>query len=320
MNELDERIRAALDAQAATISTLPARRRLEPDVVHVAPRRWTPPMLAAAVVAVIVVGSAVAFGVAHDDGHRRAVTPGSSGSSVSSPAPSTPSVKPTPSETPSETPTSPAGSAPTLAPGPLVLAPGQVGVWPFADGAQANQWQAAYRSAGTDPWHLDADATAVMFAANYLGFTEMTTVTTRTGSGRDLDIGVGYVGPNNPTAAVVHLVRLGSASDSGWEVVGATSSSISITRPSSGATVGAAITVAGRITGVDENIRVSVRQQGTAPVGQFCCQAAGGDNSPWTVTVHLQASASAGVAAIVASTGGHVQAVERFAVIGVLVG
>jgi hypothetical protein len=79
-------------------------------------------------------------------------------------------------------------------------------------------------------------------------------------------------------------------------------------------------TVGGRITGVDESIRVEVRQPSTArPLGADCCLSAGGTGSkgqPWQSSVSFTGAADP-VLTIVASTGGHVAEVERFTVTAV---
>jgi hypothetical protein len=54
-------------------------------------------------------------------------------------------------------------------------------------------------------------------------------------------------------------------------------------------------------------------------VGSYCCHPAGGQASPWSFTVPFQAT-SGQVVTIVVHAGGHVTAVERFAVTGVRVG
>jgi hypothetical protein len=73
--------------------------------------------------------------------------------------------------------------------------------------------------------------------------------------------------------------------------------------------------VGGHITGVDENIRVAVRQLSTStPIGAYCCLPAG--TGPWHASVAFQ-GATDPTLTIVASTGGHLQQVERFAIQGV---
>ena len=72
----------------------------------------------------------------------------------------------------------------------------------------------------------------------------------------------------------------------------------------------------GKITGVDESIRVTVRSlPAQGPAGTYCCRAAGGTCSPGSARVTFHVTPGA-VITIAASTGGHVAAVERFAVTG----
>ncbi|HVB26460.1 MAG TPA: hypothetical protein VNE21_00960, partial [Mycobacteriales bacterium] len=87
--------------------------------------------------------------------------------------------------------------------------------------------------------------------------------------------------------------------------------------PGYGVSVQSPVTVSGRITGVDENIQVQVHQPSSqSPLGSSCCQSAGGSYVPWSAAVSF-AGASDPVLTIAAATGGHVVAVERFAVTGV---
>ena len=73
----------------------------------------------------------------------------------------------------------------------------------------------------------------------------------------------------------------------------------------------------GRITGVDESIRIDVRQPSSAvPIGTYCCVTAGGDRQPWSARVSFRGATDPALT-IVASTGGHIQGVERFAITGV---
>jgi hypothetical protein len=58
----------------------------------------------------------------------------------------------------------------------------------------------------------------------------------------------------------VHHVRFGPQSDAPWEVVGSDDTTFTVETPAYGALVTSPVTVAGRITGVDENVRVAVRQ------------------------------------------------------------
>jgi hypothetical protein len=120
---------------------------------------------------------------------------------------------------------------------------------------------------------------------------------------------------------VLHLVRFGTDPDSPWEVVGSDDpASFSLDTPAYGSPVTSPITVGGHIVGVDENIKVTVhRLASQAPVGTHCCTPAGmatPTGTDWAATVSFTA-APGDVLTIVAQTGGHLQAVERFAIQGV---
>lgn len=231
-------------------------------------------------------------------------TPGptakSTGPTVTTPAPTT--------TTPNTTPTKP--SPATFRYQPL---------WPFASLADAEAWQAEANPGGHQPWHLDAAYIALAFTRQYLGFTEIDRVIATSVQGSEAWVSVGYRNPNgkNAVAAVLHLARIGSGSDRPWEVVGSRDSTLSIVRPVYGAKVSDQFTVGGRITGVDENIVVQVRQVASKQlVGSIPGVPAGGENQPWSTRVTIT-GATAPALTIVASTGGHVQGVERFAITGV---
>jgi hypothetical protein len=192
-------------------------------------------------------------------------------------------------------------------------------LWPFADIAQANAWQAAYREGGHQPWHLDPAMTAQSFTQGYLGYTELDSVTTQRLSRREAWIGVGYALPNErgpATAAVIHLVRLGDDKDSPWEVVGTDDTMLSLTRPAYGSAITSPVTVGGRISGVDENLRVRILELQSEVVGESDPIPAGGMHTPWSAQVAFTAPQGK-VLTIAVSTGGHVKAVERFAITGV---
>jgi Immunoglobulin-like domain of bacterial spore germination. len=89
-----------------------------------------------------------------------------------------------------------------------------------------------------------------------------------------------------------------------------------LTTPVYGATAASPLLVGGRITGVDESIRVEIRQRtGDVLLGRFCCIPAGGNNTAWSARVPFH-GATDRVVTVVASTGGHLAEVERFAVTG----
>jgi hypothetical protein len=187
-------------------------------------------------------------------------------------------------------------------------------LWPFGSYAEAERWRT--QGGGSQPWHLDAGQTALSFTRSYLGFTEIDQVASTRLDAQGAHVGVGY---RNPTgrlsiAAVLHLVRYGSAKDSPWEVVGSDDTTFTLEQPAYGSRVSSPMTVGGHITGVDENIVVSVlaSQTDRATVARV---PAGGDRSPWTTGP--VSFGQRGVLTIVASTGGHLQQVERFAIQGV---
>jgi hypothetical protein len=229
--------------------------------------------------------------------------PGSAGSSgpapATTPAPSTPGP-------PAQTAGLPAGYLP---------------LFPFADLAGVRAWQASYESGGHQPWHLSPDITATAFAA-FLGYTDVTQVASSAVGRGDAHVAVGIKLPDGTisTAAVIHLVLFGSGQYAPWEVVGTSDTTLTLDRPAYGSTVPSPVTAGGTITGVDESIRVTVHAlSAQAPVGSYCCRAAGGTRSPWSASVTFRA-APGEVITIAAATGGHVAAVERFAVTGARAG
>ena len=190
-------------------------------------------------------------------------------------------------------------------------------LWPFSSLAEVEQWQA--RGEGHSPWHLDAEATALSFTTGYLGFTGVDRIIDSQVGATEAKVTVGYLGdlPEPAPAAVLRLVRYGEGPKAPWEVVGTIDETMTITTPEPNAQVGSPIEVGGRITGVDESIHVQVRDPDRpAPVGDACCLPAGGQNTPWSTTVPVRGSSTATLT-IVAATGGHAAAVERFAVTGV---
>lgn len=114
----------------------------------------------------------------------------------------------------------------------------------------------------------------------------------------------------NHPAHARHRVRI-----QGREVDDDLTSDITLTTPRYGATVSSPMRVGGRITGVDESIRVGVYQWSSSPgmpIGEHCCQPAGGQSTPWTTTVSYS-GATEPVLVITASTGGHLHAIEQMA-------
>lgn len=191
---------------------------------------------------------------------------------------------------------------------------GYVPMWPFGSEAEA--------AAAMADWHDDPAATALRFARDFLGFTELDRTTGTDVVGDEAWVGVGAALPDGRprTAATVHLARFGSGENAPWEVVGSRDTVLTLERPAYGSAVGEIFQAGGTISGVDESLRVQVRQIGrTDVVGGFCCLPAGGQQTPWTVPV-AAAGAAPGPLTVVVYTGGHVAEVETFAVTGVIVG
>ena len=199
---------------------------------------------------------------------------------------------------------------------------GYVPLFPFGNLAAVRAWQASYASGGHQPWHLDADQTALAFTQGYLGFSQINKVVAHTISGGDAHVTVGLTLPDGQVnhAAIIHLVKFGPGRHAPWEVVGTDDTTLTLDIPAYGGTATSPVTIGGKITGVDENLRAEVHRLGSSsPAGSYCCQPAGGQATPWSLTVPFHA-ASGQVITIVVHTGGHVAAVERFAVTGVRVG
>ena len=192
-------------------------------------------------------------------------------------------------------------------------------LWPFRTQAEADAWRDQYEAQGSQPWHLDAEQTALSFTTGFLGFGEIDRVVGSDVRDREAWVSVGYDPGSGQlsTSAVVHLVRFGTGDDAPWEVVGTRDTDLTLETPGYGSGVSSPITVGGRITGVDESLRVQVRQPSSeAPIGESCCLPAGGEATPWQTTVSFSGATDPALT-IVVSTGGHVQGVERFAITGV---
>jgi hypothetical protein len=227
-------------------------------------------------------------------------------------------VRSTTASAPTSTPGVPVGT-PTASPTPTAsVTPFRYQpLWPFASTAAAAAWQRAYRDGGKQPWHLDAEQTALSFTTGFLGFTEVNKVVSRSVQGDDARIAVGYErsgGGSLAVAAELHLVRIGQGADAPWQVVGTVDTTLTLDRPRYGATVTSPLTASGLITGVDESIRLEVRQpSSTRPIGTSCCVPAGGTSRPWSAVVTFKGATDPALT-LVASTGGHAQSVERFAI------
>lgn len=331
MNTVDDRIAAALRARAGSVTeddltpAVPPSHRVVP--LDRARTRWAVPLLAAAITGILAVATVTAVQLNRSTGHPagpvpqpsvslRPVPPSTVAPTIVAPAPSgTPTpVRSTPSQPPSSQP--PSSVAPTPAQ-PFAL--GYEPLWPFTSYAEAEKWRTTVGGFGPWRWHLDAGETAMNFTAN-IGLTDITQVIAVRMNKLGAHVDVGYRDPNGQEriAATLHLVQFGTAKDSPWEVVGSDDTTLSLEQPAYGSRVTSPVTIGGHITGVDENIVVSlIRVIHPADIESkpLARVPAGGDHAAWTTgsvpfTGH-------GVLIILATTGGHVQQVERFAIQGV---
>ena len=193
-------------------------------------------------------------------------------------------------------------------------------LWPFADPADVGRWQRAYRQGGHQPWHLDAGDDR----ARVRRLPRLRRAST------------GWCGPQW-TVGRVRRRRLRAAGrqpahrggrapgqdryrrDAPWEVVGTRDTTLTLDRPAYGSTVASPMTVGGRITGVDERVVVTLHAQSGDLQAAPAAVPAGGSRSPWSAPVRFSSGAGRTVT-VAAATGGHVAAVERFAVTGVRTG
>jgi hypothetical protein len=236
---------------------------------------------------------------------------GAAGPSASAPSPSTASAS-APASAPVSAPAT--GSAPV----PFAYQP----LFPFGSLADVQAWQASYASGGHEPWHLNPGLTALAFTQGYLGFSRIDKVAALTLNGGDAHVTVGFHRPDGhvSAAAVIHLVQFGSGKNVPWEVVGTDDTTLTLDLPAYGGTATSPVRVGGKITGVDESLRAEIHRLGSSgPVGSYCCRPAGGQATPWSFSVAFHAPPGQ-LITIVVHTGGHVAAVERFAVTGVRVG
>ncbi|WP_157963865.1 hypothetical protein [Actinocorallia populi] len=233
-----------------------------------------------------------------------------------SPAPTAPSAPSAPAPPPAAAesappPRSPASRSPSRG---SLLPSGYLPLWPFTDLADSR----SFRADEDGRWNLDAGATALAFTRSYLGLAGIDRVTSRSVGAVEARIGVGYRAEGGAlTAAVVHLFRAGGSPDGPWEVVGTDDTTLSLTTPSYGARASSPVAVAGRITGVDENLRARlVHPHAGDPLGEYCCLPAGGRDARWRLALPFTGGIEE-VATLVVWTGGHVAEVERFAVTGI---
>ena len=331
---IGDRLRAAAHHEAAGV-------RVDEDAALHAVRsrglaaRRRRASLVAGVAAVAVVAVTLAVPRLGGDGGRTVTGDGPAATPTTEPAPApstsavpgpttTPTTGPGPTTTITEP--GPGAGSPTTTAGEPAEPPEDTGpasftrppLWPFLTAAQVEEWQAVYAAQGTQPWHLDPELTASAFTTQFLGFTEIDQVLGSTVDGDDAYVTVGYAaeaeGGGLTAAAEIHLRRFGSGPEAPWEVGGTRDTRLTLDTPDYGSSATSPLTVGGLITGVDESLRVQVRQPSSpAPLGESCCTPGGGEATPWQSTVSFSGATDPALTVVV-STGGHVQDVEAFAI------
>lgn len=322
-SDLESRLRAAVRAEAATADDATSVAAedaslgaIRSRVRTVRRRRRAMALAAATVVVVLAVTALPRLGGERADVNAvggpadRATTTSDDGAPGTTP--STPATDAPPATGDDD------GTTTSVPSDPDIIGDGFLPLWPFATRAEATTWQETQATDTQQAWHLDAEQTALSFTTEFLGFTEIDQVTSREIGANEAQVGVGYTNPDGgtSTSAVIHLMRYGTGDDAPWEVVGTRDTDLLLETPDYGTTAGSPMTVAGYITGVDESLRVQVRQSSSPePLGESCCLPAGGTEAPWETTVELSGASDPAIT-VVASTGGHVQEVERFAITG----
>ena len=145
------------------------------------PRMRPMAVIAGAVVVTLLSALLAGLGVLYLGGDPASTGPG---------AVPLPGASPTTTITTSSAAQSPAAPSPTRQVPPSSRTFAYQPLWPFASVAEAAAWQRAYRDGGQQPWHLDADETALSFTTGFLGFTEIDRVIARSIKGeRGVDLG-----------------------------------------------------------------------------------------------------------------------------------
>jgi hypothetical protein len=215
-------------------------------------RRWW--LLGAIFTAVIVIAATLLV-LTRSGGERVTTAPATS---VPSAQPSTVPQVPPPNANPTG----------TANPSPVVPAFRYLPLWPFDSVADATRWQREALPGGHQPWRLSPDTTALAFTNGYLQFTNVDRAVATTVRGDEAWVAVGYRAESRAevTAAVIHLAQIGAPPSRPWEVVGSDDTTLTLTTPACGARVTSPVSVGGRITGVDESLRVQVRGSGESGV------------------------------------------------------
>ena len=167
-----------------------------------------------------------------------------------------------------------------------------VPVWPFTTDAQAADWLA---DPGARGWARDPVQVVQHLVDDFLKLPGGTAV--GTAGGGDVQRVVVKIGGR--PVSTVQVEQVGRTTSGPWSVTGAASEDVGITAPEADAAVTSPLTVTGRVTGVDESVRVQLlASSGTELAGGY---APAGAEEPWSLPLRWTSSAWS-VGAVVAST------------------
>jgi hypothetical protein len=119
-------------------------------------------------------------------------------------------------------------------------------LWPFTSASQAAAWG---RDHADRTWAGDAGAVASRFGQQFLGLSGVDAVAAAAADRVTLRVGGQPVGE-------VRLARYDVAGGPAWTVVSVSGGDLRVTSPRAGEAISSPTTVTGRITGVDENVRL----------------------------------------------------------------
>lgn len=183
----------------------------------------------------------------------------------SSPPPTT--AQPTPS-------TSPTTDVPGPSPSPAPATYDGPAIWPFHSQAEGQEWLA---DRGGKPWAGDPLEVSERFASDFLA---LSGVTASVPSSFGLPRPHRYTTQLSAGGRSVGRVELARYGDAGpWTVVRVGGTDLTLTTPAPGSRVRSPLQVSGRVTGVDENVRLDLVTRSGAVIATSGAPA--GSEVPW---------------------------------------
>jgi hypothetical protein len=275
----EDRLREILHSHAETVQPAgDGLQRIQERIQQRRPSRWLVPAGGALVTAAL---ASVLVLLVGGPGPREVVQDPASPVPTLSPSPSlSASPSPSPSALPGTTSPSPSPS-PSVSPSPSasprqgILSVEYTGpaIWPFRSTQEADAW----RGSGTKPWADDPIETARHFVSDYLKL-----------SGVTASIPSSFPAPADQRATVqltadgrsVGRVQLAAYRPEGpWTVVTVGGTDLTITSPATNARITSPQRVTGRVTGVDESIRLDLITFSGLVIGTSFAPA--GSEVPW---------------------------------------